>query len=274
MNTSGITSTPRNRGPKELTGVVDLSRDAETKTRARLLDLVPGRSGKVYTPWLSERGDAFRKQVKVAALDPFAGYKTAIDDKLEDTTAVLNAFHVVKLGTQAIDEVRRRVQQDTRGHRGRKGDSLYGIQTILRASAENLTEKQHARLATAIETDEAHDEVFVAWQRAQQFRSAYHQKDLPEGRQIAENVIESIQTCPIPEIARLGRTLRRQREAFLAYSTTGNSSNGGTETVNGIIDLHRRLATAFRDRDNNRFRVLLAASGLTPQPQPNARRTT
>ncbi len=37
----------------------------------------------------------------------------AIDDQLEDTVAVLDAFHVVKLGTAAVDEVRRRIQQKT-----------------------------------------------------------------------------------------------------------------------------------------------------------------
>ena len=136
----------RRRGPKELTGMVDLTRDEHGRVRARLLDLVPGRSGKAYAAWLRERGDAFRKRVKVAALDPFAGYKNAIDDELEDAVAVLDAFHVVKLGTAAVDEVRRRAQQATLGHRGRKGDPLYGIQTILRAGRENLTEKQHARL--------------------------------------------------------------------------------------------------------------------------------
>lgn len=207
---------PRKRGPKELTGMVDLTRDKHGKTRARLLDLVPGRSGKAYKDWLDDRGGAFRKNVQVAALDPFAGYKTAIDDKLDDATAVLDAFHVVKLGTAAVDEIRRRVQQDALGHRGRKGDPLYGIQTILRAGVENLTEKQQARLAAAIEADPAHDEVFVAWQCAQQLRSAYHHKDLTEGRRIAEKVIDSFHTCPIPEIARLGRTLRRWRSAFLA----------------------------------------------------------
>ena len=255
---------PRKRGPKELTGMVDLTRDSTGKTRARLLDLVPGRSGKAYATWLSARGDAFRKQVKVAALDPFAGYKTAIDDKLQDATAVLDAFHVVKLGTQAVDEVRRRVQQDTLGHRGRTGDPLYGIQTILRAGAENLTEKQQARLIAAIEANPAHDEVFVAWQCAQQLRAAYHQRDLTTGRRIAEKVIESFHTCPIPEIARLGRTLRRWRSAFLAYFTTSRANNGGTEAINGIIELHRRLARGFRNRENYRLRMLLAAGGLTP----------
>nr|WP_244960731.1 ISL3 family transposase [Pseudoclavibacter chungangensis] len=255
---------PRKHGPKELTGMVDLSRDDHGTTRARLLDLVPGRSGKAYASWLADRGDAFRKNVQVAALDPFAGYKTAIDDKLEDATTVLDAFHVVKLGTAAVDEVRRRVQQDTLGHRGRKGDPLYGIQTILRAGAENLTEKQRNRLATTIKADPAHDEVFVAWQCAQQLRSAYHQKDLAAGRRIARKVVDSFHTCPIPEIARLGRTLRRWQAAFLAYFTTGRSSNGGTEAVNGIIELHRRLARGFRNRHNYRLRMLLAAGGLTP----------
>ena len=255
---------PRKRGPKELTGMVDLTRDSRGKTRARLLDLVPGRSGKAYAGWLDERGDAFRKHVKIAALDPFAGYKTAIDDKLQDAVAVLDAFHVVKLGTAAVDEARRRVQQDTLGHRGRKGDPLFGIQSILRAGAENLTEKQRARLVAAIEADPAHDEVLVAWQCAQQLRSAYHAKNLGEGRRIAEKVVDSFHTCPIPEIARLGRTLRRWREAFLAYFTTSRSSNGGTEAVNGIIELHRRLARGFRNRNNYRLRMLLAAGGLTP----------
>ena len=41
-------------------------------------------------------------------------------------------------------------------------------------------------------------------------------------------------------------------------------SNGGTEAINGIIELHRRLARGYRNRDNYRLRMLLAAGGLTP----------
>ncbi len=40
---------------------------------------------------------------------------------------VLDAFHVVKLGTQVVDEVRRRVQQEQLGRRGHKNDPLYEI---------------------------------------------------------------------------------------------------------------------------------------------------
>ncbi len=65
------------------------------------------------------------------------------------------------------------------------------------------------------------------------------------------------------EIARLGRTLKQRHEAFLASFDTGRSSNGGTEAVNGLIELHRRIARGFRNRGNYRLRMLLIAGGLT-----------
>ena len=110
----------RRRGPRELTGIVDLTR-GEDHPPARLLDLIPGRSGTVYKNWLEERGEEFRSGIQIATLDPFQGYKNAIDDQLQYATSVLDAFHIVKLAGDALDEVRRRVQQDTTGHRGRKG---------------------------------------------------------------------------------------------------------------------------------------------------------
>jgi transposase len=251
------------RGPKQLTGMVDLTPDADGNPTARLLDLVPGRSGKAYSDWLEERGETFRDGIEVATLDPFHGYKNAIDDKLEDAVAVLDAFHVVKLGSQAVDEVRRRVQQDIHGHRGRKGDPLYGIRTILRCGTENLTDRQRARLERAIAADARHDEVYIAWQCAQQLRAAYQAKNPVEGRRIAEKILASLPTCPIPEIKRLGKTLKQWQAAFLAYFDTGRASNGGTEAINGLIELHRRIARGFRNRDSYRLRMLLIGGGLT-----------
>ena len=153
---------PTPPGPRELTGIVDLTRGEDHPT-ARLLDLVPGRSGTVYKNWLEERGEEFRSGIQIATLDPFQGYKNAIDDQLQDTTSVLDAFHIVKLAGDALDEVRRRVQQDTTGHRGRKGDPLYQIRLLLRASRDRLTKRQKERLREAFTADEAHISVEVAY---------------------------------------------------------------------------------------------------------------
>ena len=161
----------------------------------------------------------------------------AIRDELEDAVAVLDAFHVVKLGLQAMEETRRRVQQEHLGHRGRKNDPLYRIRNALRAGAEKLTERQIDRIDAGLQAGDPTWEVTIAWQAYQRLRSAFASKDLRAGHKIAAQVLESFHTCPVPEITRLGRTLRSWSAQFLAYFTTGRANNGGTEAVNGIIEL-------------------------------------
>ena len=77
-------------------------------------------------------------------------------------------------------------------------------------------------------------------------------------------MIASFPTCPIPEIARLGRTLKAWRQQVLAYFDTQGVSNGGTEAINLIIEKIRRLAHGFKEFDHYRLRILLAASGNRP----------
>ncbi|MFI7582021.1 transposase [Kocuria kalidii] len=64
--------------------------------------------------------------MRTARLDPFHGYVNAIRDELPEVISVLDAFHVVKLDGQMVDAVRRRVQQETQGHRGRAGTRSAG----------------------------------------------------------------------------------------------------------------------------------------------------
>ena len=119
------TSAPPQRPEPEcgmVTEVVDHIRDAHCMAHTRLLDFVPGRSGKAYADWLKERGAAFTADVKTAALDRFRGYANAIRDDLPEAVTVLDAFSRRHARVGRGRRVRRRVQQDTLGHRGRKGD--------------------------------------------------------------------------------------------------------------------------------------------------------
>jgi transposase len=255
------------KGPKEMTGITDLTR-RNGRPQTRLLDLIPGRSGKVYADWLATRGERFIGGVGTATLDPFRGYGNAIRDELDDAVAVLDAFHVVRLGLKAMEETRRRVQQEQLGHRGRKHDPLYRIRNTLRAGAERLSARQILRIENGLQAGDPHFEVTVAWRCYQQLRSAFRAPNLTEGRKIAIKVLDSFPSCPIPEIARLGRTLHAWKDQFLAYFTTARANNGGTEAVNGIIELHRRIARGFRNPGNYRLRMILAAGRLT---HPNLR---
>ena len=261
MSTSG--PTPGSPGRAWSPAIVDHTRDSEGNTHARLLDLVEGRSGKVYADWLREQGTDFTTGITTATLDPFRGYANAVRDELPEAIVVLDAFHVVKLGATMVDEVRRRVQHETLGHRGHAGDPLYGIRRTLQIGVEHLSDKQTTRLDAKLAAGDPNHEVSIAWQCYQQVRSIYHARPA-QGREQVATILASFPTCPIPEIARLGRTLRAWKSAILAYFDTGGASNGPTEAINGVIETTRRIARGFRNFTNYRLRCLLAAGGHRP----------
>ena len=251
----------RRRGPRELTGIVDLTRGEDHPT-ARLLDLVPGRSGTVHENWLEERGEDFRSGIQIATLDPFQGYKNAIDDQLQDTTSVLDAFHIVKLAGDAPGEVRRRVQQDTLGHRGRKGDPLYQIRLLLRASRDRLTKHQQERLRAAFTADKAHISVEVAYHCAQQVRDVFHQTTPAQGRRL-------LTPHPAPTNVSHPRNRPTRGEPYASgrthstpTSTHPEPATHPTEAINGIIKLGRHTARGYRNPTNYQPRMLLIAGGL------------
>ena len=123
----------RRRGPRELTGIVDHSREGSShgkvewtwslKVRRRVPELA------------AERGEDFRSGVRIGGWIPFQGqqerHRLACS---KDATSVPGACHIVTLAGDAPGEVSRHVQQDTTGHRGRKGDPLYQIRLLLRSS--------------------------------------------------------------------------------------------------------------------------------------------
>ena len=96
----------------------------------------------------------------------------------------------------------------------------------------------------------------------QQVREVFHQDTPAQGRRLAAHLVERLPTCPIPEIARLGRTLRKWKDALDAYFDTSGASNGPTEAINGIIELGRRTARGYRNPTNYQLRMLLIAGGL------------
>ena len=103
-----------------------------------------------------------------------------------------------------------------------------------------------SRLEDALAAGDPDWEVTVAWGCYQRLRSIYHQRTAAAGTKVAAELIATLYTCPIPEVARLGRTLRAWRAQVLAYFETDGVSNGGTEAINLIIEKTRRLAHGFR----------------------------
>lgn len=126
-------------GDKYVTVIIDLTPIRDDTGPARLLDMVEGRSKQAFKTWLAARPEAWRAGVEVVAMDGFTGFKTATTEELPDATTVMDPFHVVRLAGDALDQCRRRIQQELHGHRGRAQDPLYRARRTLHTGADLLT---------------------------------------------------------------------------------------------------------------------------------------
>ncbi len=238
-----------------VTGIVDLSRH---RGPARLLDVVADRSAAALVSWVNQRDPGWRAAISTAALDPYRGYASALRTTLPHAVRVLDAFHVTRLGFAAVDDVRRRIQQQLTGHRGRTGDPLFGIRRLLRRAHTHHSQRSWARLLAGLDTGDTADEQLArTWIAAQKLRLIYHCRDRARAQQELYRWLAYCADADIPELTRLARTIDSWRGELLAYFTTGGLSNGPTEAINLLIKKIKRVGHGFRNFDNYRLRLLL-----------------
>ncbi len=258
------------KGDKYVTVIIDLTGIRDGTGPARLLDMVEGRSKQAFKTWLAARDQAWRDTVEVVAMDGFTGFKTATSEELPDAVAVMDPFHVVRLAGDALDQCRRRVQQQVHSHRGRKGDPLYGARRTLHTGADLLTDKQKARLAGLFAPD-AHVQVEATWRIYQRMITAYRDTDRAAGLRTMSTLIDALSSAvpvELTELITLGRTLKRRAADVLAYFTRPGTSNGPTEAINGRLEHLRGSALGFRNLTNYIARSLLETGGFRPLLHP------
>src|SRR3954447_6496338 len=173
-----------------------------------------------------------------------------------------------RLGFAAVDEVRRRVQQDSLGHRGRKDDPLFRVRRLLRRRADRLTEPGWARIFAALGAGDVDQQIALSWIAAQALRLIFTCRSRYAAEQHLHRWLTHCAEHNIPELRRLAGTIDAWRAELLAYFDTGGVSNGPTEAMNSLIKKIKRVGHGFRNFNNYRLRLLLncGADWKTPQP--------
>jgi transposase len=233
-----------------VTGLVDLE-------RGRLLDVVADRTRRAVDGWLAARPAGWLTQVSTVALDPWRGYARALVTPLGHATVVVDHFHAVRLANTVVDQTRRRTQQTTLGHRGRKPDPLYRIRKLLLIAQEQLTGRGRARLRAGLAAGDPTGEVAVAWQGKELLHAVYAAIDLADARAALDRFYHWCDGVQVPELSRLARTVGAWEAEILAFHATGGCSNGPTEAMNLLIKKVKRVGHGFRNFTNYRLRLLL-----------------
>ncbi len=153
--------------------------------------------------------------------------------------------------------MRRRVQQTTLGHRGRKDDPLYRIRRTLLVAHDRLTEHQRERVVRLLLAGDPDGEVAAAYLAKELLREIYARAPVRTARRRLKQLLSRTATASdVRECRRLARTIRSWEAEVLAFHTTG-ASNGVTEGINLLIKKIKRVGHGFRNFDNYRLRLLL-----------------
>ena len=232
-----------------VTGLVDLE-------GGRLLDVVADRTRAAVDGWLHAQSHDWLAHIGTVALDPWRGYASALVASLGHATVVVDHFHAIRLANVVVDQVRRRVQQTTVGHRGRKHDPLYRIRKLLITATERLTERGRGRLRAGLGAGDPTGEVAAAWQGKELLRAVYGVVGTAAARAALERY-RWADGVGVAEPSRLARTVRAWEAEILAFHSTGGCSNGPTEALNLLIKKVKRVGHGFRNFTNYRLRLLL-----------------
>jgi len=245
------------------TGLVDL----RTKI---VIDVVPGNSSTDLASWLDRQPPEWLEGVRVVATDLAESYRAGLDGRLDHAIRVADPFHVVRLGNRCLDQVRRRVQNATLGHRGRKHDPLYRIRKLMLTGTERLEGPGLDRMLLGLRLGDPDQEVLGAWLAKESVRDVYLADDPAEAELLVDKAIEGCGMDPVDEVRSLGRTLSRWRAEILAHHVTG-ASNGPTEGLNLLVKKVKRAGHGFRSFANYRLRILLHTGGVNwPAQRPSA----
>ena len=225
---------------------------------SQLLDVVEGRTARVASTWIDARPQTWRNGVSWATLDLSGPYRKAFDDSLPAAVQVADPFHVVKLANSKLDECRRRVQNETHGHRGRRDDPLYRSRRLLTKGHERLSEAGNRKLMGFLEAGDPRGEVRMCWHAKETLRGFYVQPAEQAAGFLDELTADLVDNEMPVEVRSLGRTMGTWRNQILAWHRA-RVSNGPTEAANNLVKRIKRIGFGFRKFRHYRLRVLLYA---------------
>lgn len=239
------------KGHRYLTLVVDLERQ-------RVIWGTEGRSAASLERFLDEIGEEACQRIEYVAIDMAQAYMSAVKRRLPRAKIVFDRFHVQRVVSDAVDEVRR---QEWRASRGtREGAVVKGTRYPLLKAPWKLTDCERDSLARLqAENRRLYRAYLLKEAFCDIFRRLYS-RDTARRRMRAWMSWAS--RSRLAPFVQAGRTIRRHLEGILNYFDTGFTTSP-SEGLNNKARLATRQAYGFHSALAALAMIELRCTGLT-----------
>ncbi|MCA1701577.1 MAG: ISL3 family transposase, partial [Actinobacteria bacterium] len=202
----GIDDFSHRKGHRYLTVVVD-------HDTGRLVWAAPGRDRKTVEKFLELLGKERCEQLELVSCDMAESIALAVAERCPNAVRCVDPFHVIKLATDALDEIRREVWNEARkaGHK-QAAKELKGARFVLWKNAHRLTERQQHKLAQIQQTNKP---LYRAYLISQQLREIYR-VTYEEAVELLDAWLAWARRCRLAPFVKLAKTITKQRPGIEA----------------------------------------------------------
>ena len=219
-----------------------------------------GKNTKTLDGFFDELGTGRSGQIRAVSMDMGPAFRKSVLTHAEQATICFDPFHVVKLGTDALNTVRRDIWQQLRQlpdpDIARK---FKGARWALLKNPEDLTTRQATTL-TAIRRHGG--ELWRAYQRKEELRAIFAGGLTDEETgELLDRWCARVQRSRLEPFIKAGRTIRRHRDGILAAIRLG-LTNARLEGLNQRVRLIMRRAFGFHSARAALALVMLSAGPI------------
>jgi transposase len=226
----------------------------------RLVWAAPGRDSKTVEKFLDLLGEERCQRIELVSCDMASWITGPVAERCPNAATCLDPWHVVKLATDALDEVRREVWNEARRTgQHQQARQLKGARFALWKNPQNFTERQKLKLAAIQQTNQR---LYRAYLLAQQPREIYR-----VGYEHAIVLLDAwlawARRCRLAAFVRVAKTITDQRTGVEAAICHG-LSNARVEQINTQIRLITHRGFGYHSPHAVIALAMLSLGGLCP----------
>lgn len=226
----------------------------------RVVWAAPGRSSKTLRAFFEELGPKRSKRIKHATIDMAGGYIKALREMAPQCQIVFDRFHVQKLASKALDDVRREQLRELRG--SPEGQALFRSRFALLKNPWNLRLSESRKLS---ELQRTNAPLYRAYLLKESLAHALDYLQPWRAKRALRDWLAWASRSKLPPFVRAARTIRKHFDGILAY-ISDRLTNGIVEGINNRLRTIARRAFGFHKPEPLIGMLYLCCGGIQLDP--------
>lgn len=229
--------------------------------RGRVVWAGEGRSAEALKPFFDALGDEGCKAIEMVTIDLSAAYTQAVRERLANAEIIYDRFHVQRLVSDALDEVRRELVRELATDPD-EARAVKRTRFVLLMNPWNLSRAQRRKLS---EVQRNNQRLYRAYLLKETLAQALEYRQPWRAERALRAWLAWASRSRLRPFVQAARTLRKHLCGILAYTRT-RLTNGLVEGLNNTIRVIARRAYGFHSYEALAAMIFLNCGGIQLDP--------